>query len=800
MISIIHNFLKSAIDENRNWFWILLITAIPLFLLYRILFLGELIRASDITSQYYWAVQDYGKPPLPTPFSNHWNPNDNFGSDTTVGGPLSYAPWRLPIYMFIPLPVNIAWEIVTHIIFAGIGAFLFCRVIGLNRYSSFLAAIFFILSSEIITLINAGHVGKINTISWTPWVFLALEKGLQDKKPLYFLLTGGALALQFFEMHWQIAFYTCLAVGFYFMSRLLSIYRKNRDIKEGGKLTIYAVLMVIVFFTGSSISFLPVSHWAKTTERAGGMAYQEGMSWSMPPEELVTYLIPGFFGLSRQESGFDPGYIDIYYWGRMMFAQATDYLGILPLVLAGMAMAYRRNRYTWLFASLMAITQIMALGKYTPVYRFMYEYLPAFSTFRVPKMILFLTSFSVAVLAGIGAEWLFFDEDERKRERVKKAIYALIGLLAISALLALYAYIAREGIIQSYKADLSRVFRWKLPPDIAYKRFMNIIWGAVSYMTVLAVAIAFLWLCLRERISKTWLLIAATIFFIADVWSVNGRFIITVPPPKIEKNEVIRFLEKDKELFRVATFAGEDSFYYSRFKIPVVSSYLAVSEKGFAEYRDRLDLSGNLLDLMSVKYVTLRKADIGNSSLGSMILGKYMVVFNDDPNIAVLVSRSYLPRAYPVHQVAIEKDREMIFNILDHPQFNPKEMAVLEEAPPSYQPSPQIPALASNVQITRYSNDEIEIQADMAANGFLVLSEKYYPSWKAYVDGKATKIYKANYIMRAVYLTQGSHKVRFIFDPWPYKLGLWMSSATFLLLIGAVIWRVRVNKAEVNVK
>lgn len=784
-------FLNKVTTGDKNWFWMLLIAVIPILLLYRILFLGELIRASDITSQYYWGIINYGKSWFPTPWSDSWASHVNFGTDGTVGYATYLLPYRLLTYIIFPLPVNIGWEIVIHLIFAGVGTFLYCRVIGLSRFSSFLAAIFFILSSEVITLINAGHVGKINTIAWTPWVFLALEKGIEERKPFYFLLTGGALAFQFLENHWQIAFYTCLAVGFYFIFRVINICFQSRDIKEGGKLTIYAILMVIVFFAASAISFLPVYEWSKTTERAGGMATQEGMGWSMPPEELVTYLIPGFFGLSRQESGFDPGYIDIYYWGRMMFAQATDYLGILPLVLAGMAMAYRRNRYTWLFASLMAITQIMALGKYTPVYRFMYEYLPAFSTFRVPKMILFLTSFSVAVLAGIGAEWLFFDEDERKRERIKKAIYALVGLLAISVLLTLYAYIDREGLIQTYKANLSMVFRWKLPPDIAYKRFMNIIWGSVYFMAVLGVAIAFLWLCLKGRISRTWLLIAATIFFIVDVWSVNGRFIITVPQPEIKKDNVIRFLEKDKGLFRLATFAGEDSFYFSRYKIPVISSYLAVSEKGFAEYRDRLDLSGNLLDLMNVKYVTVRKADIGNSSLGSMVLGKYMVVFNDDPDRVILLSTSYLPRAYPVHQVVIEKDTEMIFNILNHPQFNPKEMAVLEEAPLLYQPSPQIPASTSSIKITRYSNDEIDIQADMAENGFLVLSEKYYPGWKAYVDGKETNILKANYIMRAVYLHKGSHKVEFIFDPWAYKVGLRVSSITFLFLIGAVVWRIR---------
>lgn len=779
------------LESKESWFWIFLITTIPILLLYRTLFHGEMIRASDITSQFYWGVLEYGKTWIPSPFSEIWNPYANFGTDGSVGYATHLLPWRLLVYMIFPLPISIGWEIVTHLIFAGIGTFLYCRIIGLNRFSSFLAAIFFILSSEVITLINAGHVGKINTIAWTPWVFLALEKALIEKRPFYFILTGGALALQFLEMHWQIAFYTCLAVGFYFIFRIISIYLQNKNIKEGGKLTVYAILMVVIFFTASSISFLPVYSWSKTTERAGGMKTEDGMSWSMPPEETLTYIIPGFFGLSRQESGYDPGYIDIHYWGRMIFTQTNDYMGILPLVLAVAGIMYRRDWYTRFFMFLTAFSLVVALGKYTPIYTFMYNYLPGFSTFRVPKMILFLFAFALSVMAGFGLQWLFFDEDENKAGRIKTMLYFLVAVLGITAIITLYAYIEREGLIQAYKSQLSVAFRWAQPPDIAYKRFMNIIWGSVSFMIMLGISITFLWLNLKQKVSKTWLILFASLFFIVDVWMVNGRFIVTVPPPQIEKNEVVRFLEKDKELFRLTPLAGEDSFFYSHYKIPVISSYLAVSEKDFAEFRNRVDLSNRLLDLMNVKYITLPKNDIGNPPLGGFLMDKYQVVFNEDPNAVVLMNMKALPRVYPVHQVILEKDKELIFNILNHPRFNPWEMAVVEENPPAKLPPPSISSSASKVQLLRYFNDKIDVQADMAENGFLVLSEKYYPGWKAYVDGMETKIYKTNYIMRGVYLPKGPHKVEFIFDPWPYKVGLWLSSATFLLLIGAVVIRVR---------
>lgn len=771
--------------------WVLLMAIIPVALLYRILFTGDIIRASDVVTQYFWSVLDYSITTLPPPLSGKWDPYSNFGVDTTIGGPLHILPWRFLVYIIFPLPASIAWEAVSRLIFAGIGTFIYCRVIGLERFPSFLAGLFFILSSEMVTLINAGHIGKMGTISWLPWVLIVLEKGLLQRSLFYFLLTGGALALQFFEMHWQISFYTCLAVGFYFIFRVGATFIKERDAGTAGRLTLYAVLMVVTFFAASSLSFLPVYSWSKTTERAGGMAYEDGMSWSMPPEELATYLIPGFFGLSRKESGVDPGYIDIYYWGRMVFTQTSDYLGILPLVLAGAALVYRRNWHIGFFLFLSSFTMIVALGKYTPIYRFMYYNLPAFSTFRVPKMILFLFAFGVSVCAGIGAQWLFFDDGKEKERQVGRIIYALLTTVVITLGFTAFAYLNSEGIISTYSADLTRAFRWQLPPDIASRRFDNIIFGSLMFVSILSVTAILLWSVMKKKIDGNWLMVFAVLLFIADVWAVNGRFIVTIPPIDIGKTRVIQFLEKDRSYYKIAPFAGDAAFLYTHYKIPVVSTYVAVSEKNFAEYRDRIDLSNRLLDLMNVKYITLPKSDIGNPPLGGVLMNKYQVVFNEDPNTVVLMSMTAVPRAYPVHQVILERDTELIFNILNHPQFSPWEMAVLEEKPPVRLPPPSISSSASKVQLLSYSNDVINIQAKMAQDGLLVLSEKHYPGWKAYVDGKEEKIYKTNYIMRGVFLTKGTHKVQFVFDPWPYKVGLWISSATFLLLIGAVVLRVR---------
>jgi uncharacterized membrane protein YfhO len=77
----------------------------------------------------------------------------------------------------------------------------------------------------------------------------------------------------------------------------------------------------------------------------------------------------------------------------------------------------------------------------------------------------------------------------------------------------------------------------------------------------------------------------------------------------------------------------------------------------------------------------------------------------------------------------------------------------------------------SSVKIIDYGLNKIVIEAETSENGFLYLSEVYYPAWKAYTDGKETEIYCTDYAMRSVYLEKGKHTVEFIYDSETFKTG-----------------------------
>lgn len=79
---------------------------------------------------------------------------------------------------------------------------------------------------------------------------------------------------------------------------------------------------------------------------------------------------------------------------------------------------------------------------------------------------------------------------------------------------------------------------------------------------------------------------------------------------------------------------------------------------------------------------------------------------------------------------------------------------------------------------------------------FLVLNDTYFPGWKADVDGREEKIYRADYAFRAVPMSAGIHQVQLAYDPMSFKLGAAITLLGILAcsVIGFFIHRRKVSR------
>lgn len=324
-------------------------------------------------------------------------PNQEFLRRTILSG--SFPLWNPHIYSGVPfaanmqsavfypftyliLPMNypraLAWGLWAHTALAGIFMFAFARSAGLSKKGALTAGIVFALNGNfLLRFIAPSH---FFSYIWLPLILLA---GVKKDLKLWqaWLLMSAALCLQLFAGHPQYLLYSlvacavCVAVGPDRKRRLL--------VFAGGGAAFLALGAVQLYLT---LGFLG------QTVRAAGFGYEWSMSYSLVPRELLAMLaLPQWNAYFTPHSG-DPHIVGLY------FGPITAIMAVVGL---------RARRSLWLpFAVLTVLGFALALGKYLPVYPWLYAHVAFFRMIRFPSQALYLSCIGMSVLAGLGVERL----------------------------------------------------------------------------------------------------------------------------------------------------------------------------------------------------------------------------------------------------------------------------------------------------------------------------------------------------------------------------------------------------------
>lgn len=799
-------------ERTKNCLLLTFMFALFVVMTAKVLFTGEIVRAPDIINEFYWGIREWRTRSFAELISFNltdglWNYLVNSGF-TTEGGEQSYqflAHHRL-IFRFIPLPTSVAWFMVLHLFFGGVGTYLYCRVIGIGKWGALLGGLVFGLTTEHISLINAGHAQKIATISFAPLAFYLYEAGMHKKRLIWFLSAAFILAFQFFNYHWQIAFYTCLSIGVYGLLRLAGEAWADRGEIDRGKrfITLFGMnLALLVFFlTTVSISLIPLANWSKDTNRGvhsgenqgkGGLNREEAMSWSMPPEELVTFVIPGYFGFSRQEGGENPTNIPAYYWGRMHFTQTNDYLGLLPWLLLPLPILFRRDRYTLLALAGVGLSLFFAMGKYTLFYNLLYDNFPGINRFRVPKMILFVTAMSVGVLAARGMD-ILADPAARASRLFRRYLAGLVALPVVLLLFLLVMKLGASACIERLMPMIAEPTRYESGAHLVVSRWNNILFetGVAALIAGIYAIVMIVW---SRSSKKVGLLYGALLLiFLIDVGRVNSKFLFTVEMPQKSRGmvtPVIDFLKKDSKEYRVMPMNG-DPQQYSSAGLPTFFYSMAVQQVRWQDILDTLSFASAVPDMLNLKYLIFDAAqyEAEQAQFGS----KYSPVFySPDGKEVVVKNNTVLPKTWLVPSAVVIADRQQRLATLLNPGFNPRDVALVETPPELPLAPPGAKGIPGFVQVDTYTAGKITVQAETKQNALLVIGDKFYKGWRAFVGGKEVVIHPVNHVLRGIYLAPGKHTIEYRFDPIPYRIGKWLSltSMGFFVIMLVREWRLR---------
>ncbi len=676
------------------------------------------------------------------------------------------------------------------------------------RVIALFAALAFVFQPQVISFTAFGHNTKIATAVFIPLNLLLLDELLQRRRMRYFALLALAIGLQLLQAHTQIAYYTFMMMGLFVLYWIIESAVKKQPVIEISKTLGVVIGAIVIGVAMSAWLYLPVQEYAHYSIRGGekGLDYGYATNWSFHPIEMVTFVVPSFMGFGGQT-----------YWGQMPFTDYPFYMGIIPLMLAGLAILLKRRDKLVIFFSILALASLLvAFGKHFPIlYGPLYELLPFFNKFRVPSMILILFGFAVVALAGIGLHALMNATKESERQKIRKYTYIFMGVCAV---VGLFLVLGRGAYL-----DLVGSSAKPLGPDAQEAAYEMAAADGLKLLVIAGITGFLIIYYLQDKIKINAFGIILTALLVADLWLVD--FKITDPKPKTEskeyfaENAAVRFLKRQDEPFRIyPVYDNKPETWYMYHLLQNIKGYHAAKLKIYQTFLEKTKLDPQYRNLYGMppflsKYINVTHRDgqpavnaiapddISEATLQSdyaivdMLNVKYLVSHYPipDPRFkpvvqgrpSVFENTGVLPRAFFVDQIEVVKDGEKFFDYLNSGKFDPRELAILEEEPGfAIEPS-----TGNQVQVTSYDIHEITLTAEVVKPALMVLSEIYYPAgWKAYVDGRETKIYKTDYILRSIFLQSGNHDIKFVFEPKTFTIGVWSTFGILALLLGLVVY------------
>ena len=707
--------------------------------------------------------------------------------------------------------------LLNYLIF-GLLVYLLLKSFKVNRYACLFAAIAVLFVPQYVAFTSYGHNTKFLTLALIPLIFWAVHNLLSKRNLLFFVLTALVLGFQLLRAHVQVCYYTYILIGLYFVYFIITEYLNTRNFKHllpGFGLLAGAGIVALLL---SSVMYISIYEYSFYSIRGGGatggLDYNYASSWSFSPAEMITFLIPSFYGFGGGT-----------YWGKMPFTDYPLYMGIVTLFLAGLAFVIKRDRYVIFFGIVAVFALIVSFGKHFPIfYDPMFKLLPFFNKFRIPSMIHILLNLAVIIIAGFGLNHLINlkeSEDkkilETKSKNVKLYVY---GFGSIGILLMLIVGLGKSMILGWIQNSGRNIHPTNL--QLAYEMALK---DTVVMLILLGVAGFLVMYYLNSKMKANMLGIGLILLLIIDLWIVD--FKIVKPQPSVDekvffqKTNTVEFLEKQEGQFRIFPVnigqPGEKpDNWWMYFKLQNIYGYHAAKIKRYQETMTALNFPQNYLmkflaqgvDEKGQRTIQIKKQEqippdqlFGHQNFLNMLNTKYLISLYPIPDTScqlihrgdnlIYENRNALPRAFFVNDVKVLNSKEEIFRYFKSPNFNAAKTAILEE-----EPEFAIEASPGN-KVTVVSSDihNIRLKASAASPTLMVLSEIYYPAgWNAYVDGIKTKIYQTNYILRSIFLQPGEHEIEFKFEPKSFKIGLIISLVTLILLIATLIFVIKKQK------
>lgn len=578
--------------------------------------------------------------------------------------------------------------------------------------------------------------------AWIPLIILLVDKLITEKKNIFGLFLSFAIGMQILSGYPQLIIYTFLAtfVLIWFKKGFLS-----------GRVLLKLIIFILLGMGISCIQLIPSAELFGQSQR-GSEILAKDITF-LPYQNLITFLAPDFFGNHATGN----------FWGIGNYTNNVGYTGLVTFSVALFAVfsLWKRKEVKY-FLLLFILSLLISLEN--PITDLISSSgllgLSALSNTRA----LILANFSLAGLFALGIDRLLESKNEKK-------IYLFLFPIFIILTSGGYLIISK---IHNYKIAFNNLF---FPLCFSVLTFLlMVIWGFSN-----------------RNVVKKLLIVFIGILAIAELFRFGWKY---TPFSKAQlvfpETPIIKYLETTEKPMRfdpgkvipmnfwvpygLESISGYDAAYPAS-----ISKYISVINSGNvnASPQGRQGnlgvISSPLLNLSGNDYSLILKSELTNKNLNT----KGLVKVFEDKSVIILKNQLSLPRAFFVNNWEINENRASILEKLMQGDYSNGKKIILQNTFNQFSPDG---AAKGDTSYKLDANGRIEIDANVSGNGFIFISNTYYPGWKLKVDGIDKKIYQADYAFMAIPVTRGNHILELYYEPESLKIGTVVSVLCLLTL------------------
>jgi hypothetical protein len=740
-----------------------------------------------------------------------------------TGHPFFANPQHAILYplngLFFLLPFDWAFNavIILHFFLGGFFTYLLLKDLKVHFTGSLIAGLIFMLSGYLLSIHSL--LNSLLSVVWTPLIMMYFRRAFASPGLKNEMIAAVLTTISFLGGGLEIVYGNFLILLFmvFFLPSPDSPFPGGESRRVGsweriwlGTRVLFAI--TIVFLLLSAIQLIPFLELYMHSIRGRGISYQEATIWSFAPKDVLLFFLPDAYGY----------FLDMKkYWTTQCWLK-TLYAGGLPFLLSLVFFLFSRGRK--LYLALLILSLFLSLGHYNPLYPLVFKYIPFFDGIRYPVKFLYIFILTLSITAGLGFEKLLSLAKEGRNTRKKHLLTLGALICGFFLLFLIFGHKEIGDFLQGHGID-SPLFNHPATNLYNAQRFFFYL---VLFFLLLRVGHEVEW--------KRWAKVLLVFFLTADLFGNMAFFGKELTEEYFRKTRILEIISADSGSFR--TFAtGKTTSMDAPILIADATSLDILKEK----HLPTIDLLYRVPNIWGIEVIGLKRGDdlykaftgapsIAATNLIDLYGVKYVISVTpiEDTRYELIYARlegltgsredllkQNTVKLYKVHNPSPRfrlvknykvMDAAAILPAITRKDFDPPKEVFLEEEPQWEKESIPTPNSASGLsfppnqaEIISESNNRMNVRVNITEDGLLVLSDTYFPGWKARVipvgstpaeekiREREEKILRADYNFRALPLKAGTYEIRFRYDPFSFKLGGLISLLTGVGISGYLL-------------